>query len=139
MKKVNYRKCRICGTRLSVQNMPMDAIKGIDNVCKKCDYIKMKQYNRKHLIDSDVRIYGTKRDYPLDNCCEVCKRTGRKLAYHHWQNSNLQLGVWICLTCHKLAHGVDEGYLNNYLQIREKILGCTHIGVNQEVTLLKES
>lgn len=48
-----------------------------------------------------------KRDKPANSLCELCgisKCTG----YHHWDNSILGKGIWVCIICHKFAEMIDE-------------------------------
>jgi len=57
-----------------------------------------------------------KRPYP--RCCELCGREGYRLYYHHWDSTNLNLGMWLCNPCHQFAEGVDKNYVPKYKQLK---------------------
>lgn len=41
--------------------------------------------------------------------CELCKREiKRYLHYHHWNNKNFNIGLWLCIHCHRFAEVVDK-------------------------------
>lgn len=78
---------------------------------------------RKHMLSTGgKKIKVLKRDYPEDECCELCrKRCRSRLQYHHWDGTNLSLGMWICISCHQFAHGVESDYLTKYIELKEEI------------------
>jgi len=39
--------------------------------------------------------------------CEVCGKTAKRLSYHHWDNSDLSKGLWLCGRCHNTANAVE--------------------------------
>lgn len=55
-----------------------------------------------------------KRPFP-NNVCEICGRQQRRLAYHHWNDSDIAKGIWICCPCHSMAEGIDKGLHDVYL------------------------
>lgn len=83
-----------------------------------------KRWQRKHILQTGGRkIRVLKRDYPEDECCELCGKEGRRLCYHHWDDTNLSLGMWICCRCHQIAHGIEDGYISKYIELKEEIEG----------------
>jgi len=67
------------------------------------------------------RIYGlNKRPYPEG--CEMCNRGGLFLSYHHWEDHNPNMGLWLCNPCHFMAEAVDKGYHNIYLRLKGEIV-----------------
>lgn len=97
---------------------------------------RIRKSNRKKILtvydgSKSYAVYGlNKRDYPENFKCELCneifipspKKKGR-LFYHHWDDSNLSLGIWICFKCHGLAEAVDLGHIfekiQKYLKFKE--------------------
>lgn len=60
-----------------------------------------------------------KRSKPV--FCELCGKSNRLLGYHHWDNSKLDRGLWLCLLCHRFAERVDAGLHKTYLQMRDRL------------------
>jgi len=83
-----------------------------------------KKYRRKRVVKTlDGRtLLGNKRPYPEDECCELCNRRRRLLAYHHYNDYDLQEGLWLCPPCHLFAEGVDRGFVNPYFILKEKVI-----------------
>lgn len=88
---------------------------------------------RKHRLRlwNGKSIYGDKRDYPKDECCELCGRRSKMLGYHHYDDSDLQKGIWICSWCHGFAERFDDGYTARYLALREK--ACGYFGLTDAI------
>lgn len=98
---------------------------GLCPYCKNCHRIRNKElrrknpehyrkrqrdYQRKYRIGQngkDIRGVKNKRGYPKDESCEVCKRNGKRLVYHHWDDSDFSQGMWICNRCHVAAHWLE--------------------------------
>lgn len=60
-------------------------------------------------------IYGlNKRPYPKDGRCEICGQKSKRLFYHHWNDENLNMGIWVCFNCHQLAELIDKNYFSKY-------------------------
>jgi hypothetical protein len=62
-----------------------------------------------------------KRNYPKDEKCEICKKNGKRLVYHHWDNDNFLKGIWICNRCHIAAHWLEEHNPNLFYNLKSKI------------------
>lgn len=88
--------------------------------CKKC-----KQEGG--LTIKGRRYFGLhKRPFPLDGKCELCGEILITYSYHHWDNNNLNLGIWLCLGCDYLAEGLDEidrnlWKVNTYHKLKEEV------------------
>ncbi len=82
-----------------------------------------RRWSRTHILHTNGRnIRILKRNYPEDDCCELCGiRTSRCLRYHHWDDTDLGIGMWICSKCHNFAHGIEDGYLARYIELKKRI------------------
>jgi len=103
--------CHKCKVVLNENNMWTSYMKNHIWVCKDCTRKYAKEYSRKHLIEAGDGKYlkGIKRDYPTDEKCEICNIfTPPPLNYHHWDDTNLMKGIWICGRCHLIAEGVEK-------------------------------
>ncbi len=66
------------------------------------------------------KVYGLrKRQKP--NQCELCGRDNTGLDYHHWNDSNLNNGLWLCNWCHGFADRLERGLLKKYLDLRDTV------------------
>ncbi|GAI02239.1 unnamed protein product, partial [marine sediment metagenome] len=55
--------------------------------------------------------YGlSKKAFPSDGNCEICNSPLdiHKIDYHHWDDNNPNLGIWVCASCDFRAEGLDE-------------------------------
>lgn len=87
-----------------------------------------KEYMRRRVTESRKNgerayILADKRPYPLSAACEICEGSQKTLVYHHWQPAvdGKLLGMWLCQTCHKMAHGVENGLVNKYKQFKQEL------------------
>jgi len=66
-----------------------------------------------------------KRPYP--DSCELCGKKKKRYDWHHWDDEHLELGLWLCISCHKFAEGVEQDLLERYLNLkqilRERLMG----------------
>jgi len=84
-----------------------------------------KQYLRTHCVTTvNGRIFGLKRPYP-ENGCELCNKVA-KLHYHHYDDSNLMKGIWLCPSCHIFVERLEqnEGILERYYQLKKYVCEC---------------
>jgi len=63
---------------------------------------------------------------PYSNYCEMCEKEQlRKLAYHHWNKSNPNIGIWVCLPCHFIVELIESGKIKRikkkYFQLKKKV------------------
>lgn len=66
-----------------------------------------------------VHIRGNKRVRP--DACELCGKPAKRLNYHHWDDSNLRRGMWVCYQCHiRVAELIDKNGLDMALQLVER-------------------
>jgi uncharacterized CHY-type Zn-finger protein len=124
-KATHYEKrqdlLRRCNRKYYNNNIVALRIKG-------CEYSKRNKdrYPKEHLgtvIGGVIKIirHLNKRDYPIDNICELCYKKRKTLVYHHWDNSNFNKGMWICTPCHVLAGKYEKGYSEKYFKIKQNI------------------
>jgi len=69
-----------------------------------------------------------KRQYT--KVCELCGHVATeamndRMAYHHWDDSTPDLGLWICQPCHRIAEGMDKALsdpdlLKQYAALKDK-------------------
>ena len=52
-----------------------------------------------------VRIAGKR---PRPDHCEMCDATPKRLVYHHWNDDDYSLGLWVCQGCHNVAHTWED-------------------------------
>jgi hypothetical protein len=66
-----------------------------------------------------------KRDFPLDNLCELCHTKPPK-GYHHWRDSDIEesqrerkiiAGLWLCNRCHTLVEDFENESVQKILLI----------------------
>lgn len=87
-----------------------------------------REYGRKHSLAQGTKvIYGlNKRDYPEDERCELCdnkREKNRRLVYHHWDDDNLNYGIWICnYRCHRIVEAMDKIGAIEFEQYVQKII-----------------
>ena len=59
---------------------------------------------------------------PRPSECELCGSKAPRLAWHHWDDADLNKGLWLCFRCHMFAEGVDGGCgLEKYKELKEII------------------
>lgn len=78
---------------------------------------------RTHINGVQHRTQVEKR--PRPDHCEICggsaKRHETKLDWHHWDDSHLEWGIWVCNRCHIGAGFVERGYDEKYKELKGKI------------------
>lgn len=127
-----------CSTKCRVYNWrkKMDYNKYHREYYKKNrEKIKERQRNRSRnknlsaVINNEIVTFRNikKRHYPIDKCCEVCKKE-KKLDYHHWGKINQKeiiKGIWVCHPCHMIIEHFEkekfQKIYKKYLKIREII------------------
>ncbi len=68
-----------------------------------------RDFSRRNLLyTSGGMVKGlSKRPYP--GKCELCgKEMPKGLAYHHWDDGNPSIGMWLCNACHRVAEFLDR-------------------------------
>jgi len=76
------------------------------------NYIGVRQSADKHFY---IRVEN-KRDHT--GFCEMCEKLPKRLVYHHWDETDFSQGIWVCQSCHNLAHGVEKGLTDKYLNLK---------------------
>ena len=62
--------------------------------------------------------YTVNNRRPRPEACELCGSVSRRLAWHHWNENNLELGMWLCGRCHPGVHLIDDGLGEKYSQLK---------------------
>ena len=76
------------------------------------------------IINGKFVLVKVKNKRPRPSFCELCHKEKKVLGYHHWNNDNLAMGIWLCLRCHNFVEVIDsEGveFLWKYLGKKEVI------------------
>lgn len=74
-----------------------------------------------------TRIEGSQRQRyrvkkrPKPRACELCRRWGLKLNWHHWDDEHLEWGLWLCQPCHNGVYLVEKDLVDTYLQLKSQI------------------
>lgn len=124
LKDKTHKFCPRCKELKSVSEFHKNitAYTGLQGYCKKCW--------REYSLGTGGRQYRGlhKRSFPIDNQCEVCNNRlcFGKLIYHHWNDNNLNIGIWVCGSCDYLTEGLDEIEKNSlkvdtYRKLRKEI------------------
>ena len=62
------------------------------------------------------------RKRPKPDNCELCDSTS-KLQWHHWDDNDLSLGLWLCYRCHFFAEGIESGlsqiHMDKYFSLKQ--------------------
>ena len=78
-------------------------------------------YYREHYLEVRGKVIRViKRPYPDNSLCELCKKQ-RTLGYHHWDDDHPERGMWVCISCHHKAEGLERGWSVSYLALKESI------------------
>lgn len=82
-------------------------------------------YKRQHQLGTSNGIIFGLNKRPYVGYCEICGRENTRFHYHHWDGDNPSKGVWLCLTCHRIAEITDIGDITErvakYLEIKSQI------------------
>lgn len=132
-KEIKERYCIYCGEILSeeeTRECKNDVSIYAHNECRNKRCRELHRQRRIGTLDSSgkqITLTGHKRQYPLDEKCEICNTFIPKcLNYHHWDDTNIPKGMWLCSKCHIISNGIEE-YLQNteffkkYLELRKQI------------------
>lgn len=109
-KNKTHKVCAKCGELKPISEFYRSVViyDGLHSRCKKCEkecrlHIGGKQYANLH-----------KRPFPLDDMCETCGKELKQYCYHHWDDINPSLGIYVCGACDFLAEGLDEIDRNSF-------------------------
>lgn len=81
--------------------------------------MRQKEYMRIHVLGTTGKYYTglNKRPYPQYIRCELCGNISKKLDYHHWDDNNPNLGIWVCYKCHSVCEAIEH---QQFTSISEK-------------------
>jgi hypothetical protein len=58
---------------------------------------------------------------PYTSYCEICsKQVQNNMAYHHWDDLNLNLGIWVCIKCHYIVEAFELVKSGKFSAVIEK-------------------
>jgi len=117
-KRIDYRRCKKCAKSMQKKRYR----KKRKEILKKAEEYRKKRldYSRNNILTfKGKKVKVRKRKYT--GYCEMCNIRGRKLAYHHWDDSRLELGIWVCLRCHTFVELVDKGFHEKYLEFKKDL------------------
>lgn len=91
-------------------------------------WIELHRQERKEKLRRTVLVTNGKTYYGLSKrpwlgFCELCgtiAHDGTKLHYHHWSD-DLNLGIWLCVRCHRFVEMVDDETHTKYLALKEQV------------------
>jgi len=83
---------------------------------------RRREYFRAHALKTtlngrEITVEGLQKR-PRPNECEICGRTEPEikiLQYHHWDDGNLSMGIWVCYFCHMAVTCYEKGWTDRYL------------------------
>jgi len=84
---------------------------------------RKRDYNRKNILHTTINgesknIKVKKRPRPEE--CELCNRSQPRLSWHHWDDSNLGLGLWLCIPCHTGVEFLESSRAAKYSELKIK-------------------
>jgi hypothetical protein len=80
-----------------------------------------RDYIRQHTVKTKKGwIYGVNKR-PYSNHCEICGIEKKKLDYHHWNDNNVELGIWVCIWCHRIVEAVESGKIFEIIKKYEQL------------------
>ncbi|GAH80004.1 unnamed protein product [marine sediment metagenome] len=83
---------------------------------------QQRNYRRQHILETkDGVIHRGLNKRPWTGYCEICFCVGKLLVYHHWDEYNLNKGIWVCNPCHMMAEGCDTNLIGQYMRLKDKI------------------
>jgi len=92
--------------------------------------IALREYGRNHALTIGTQRISGVFKRPYTGYCELCGKVfdgeNRKLAYHHWDDSDVKpgkkvKGIWVCEKCHRVCDMVERKELyiiQRYLKLK---------------------
>ena len=90
-----------------------------------------KEYRRiKTLTTKSGKKRYNLRKRKYSDCCELCGRTHTnkgvvaRIVYHHWDDGNLNKGIWVCTGCHFLVEKLDNEFslVSKYFSMKRTLI-----------------
>jgi hypothetical protein len=84
----------------------------------------MRDYHRQNILATNGAFYHVhKRGRPIN--CEICGKNKNFLLYHHWDDKQMEKGIWICNFCHVRVEIFEQGeqhwLIRKYVSLKKKI------------------
>lgn len=91
--------------------------------------INDKRERRRHTtLGTHGKIYTGLNKRKRPESCEVCDEPTNRLHYHHWDDSDMNKGIWCCARCHWIVEYYEMlsfnricNLLSNYIKLKHKI------------------
>lgn len=122
-----HKFCPGCGEVKPINDFCLNAsaYNGLANRCREC----CKDFSQRATLRTGGKSHRGlhKRPFPLNGKCEICSiGLDKHYCYHHFNDDNLSLGIWVCCPCDYLAEGVDEVGRNSrkrdlYRRLKEEV------------------
>lgn len=78
---------------------------------------RQKEYNKKHSLTTNGKRYYGLNKRPRPQICELCGQIVKYLSYHHWDDNDMSMGVWVCYKCHCICEAIEH---QQFTSISEK-------------------
>lgn len=81
----------------------------------------MKPITRQTTLGTHGETFRGLNKRPYTGYCELCgKQVQRNMAYHHWDDLNFNLGIWVCVKCHYIVGAFELVKSGKFLALIEK-------------------
>lgn len=67
------------------------------------------------LVNGVYGKFGT-RKRPRPDSCELCKGQVTRWYWHHWDDTHLELGMWLCWFCHNFVEALERGLNASHIE-----------------------
>jgi len=88
---------------------------------KSCVYCreKAKAYN-----EANYGIGGVKSIVkpPMPIMCPLCESIPTIFYWHHWDDSNRKIGMWLCPYCNHIVELEERGLVDKYRELKSSII-----------------
>lgn len=132
-RRINYKKYYQKNKKCISKKQKLYYLKNKEKIMKRSTLWNKNHKNHRlqYMRNSYLRFNGKsirvkKRDFPKNNKCELCNKNYNRLYYHHWNDNNLELGIWSCCKCHRIVETIDDieftkKITNKYLNLKQII------------------
>jgi len=80
---------------------------------------KLRHRHYLYLFGEDGKRHAVRvNKRPRPDACELCGDVDTKLNYHHWNEDNPSLGMWLCTPCHFNVEAYEHGKIDKYLDLK---------------------
>ena len=86
-----------------------------------------KANRRQHQLTVDGKVLRNINKRPRPDYCEICHKYRNRLEWHHWDDKEPELGLWLCIRCHAGVEFIEQGKDKVYLTLKEDYAEITVI------------